>query len=171
MLTVSRIDGKRLVVKMEKFNLNEVAEQIYEELKIGANNKKINFIYKPYKTTLKVKADKIRIAEVIQNIVGNALKFTPEKGFVTITLTKNEQKLAQLEVIDSGPGIPKKNLSKLFQKFGRLESSYQRAPGSLGTGLGLYIAKQIVDLHKGKIWAESKNGKGSRFVFTLPLKA
>ena len=107
-------------------------------------------------------ADKDKVTQVIVNILSNAIKYTPSGGNITIKLlgTNNE---VRFEISDTGAGIAKKDIDKLFNKFERIFAEKQE-----GTGLGLSIAKDIVELHKGKIWVESEIGKGSKFIFTLP---
>ena len=104
--------------------------------------------------------DAERIFDVLRNLVGNAVKFTPERGRISIAALPKEGGL-QVSVCDSGPGIPREKLVAIFEKY---ESSDQKK----GTGLGLAIAKHIVAAHGGRIWAESDPGQGSRFVFVLP---
>jgi signal transduction histidine kinase len=170
MLIISRIEGNRLELKKTENNLAEIVQSVYDELKISADEKHINFTIKnPYGEAY-VLADKDKLREVIQNILGNALKFTPEKGKIEIIFERNvikKVKMITLKVKDTGPGIAKADLPKLFHKFSRLEHSYQQMKGS-GTGLGLYIAKQIIDLHDGEISVESELDKGSTFIFSLP---
>lgn len=168
MLIISRIEGKRLLLNKEKFDLYELIKQIYEELKIKATEKKIDFVLVPNKEPMIVFADKIRISEVVQNLIGNALKFTPEGGDIILSVyLKNG--IIETSISDTGPGITKENLPFLFQKFGRLEQSYSKVAENGGTGLGLYISKQIIEMLGGKIWVESEEGKGSTFSFTVPL--
>ena len=169
MLTISRIEGKRLIFNMEKFDLYELAKQITFELKVKAEEKKISLILVPSKEKLIVFADKIRAGEVLQNLVGNAIKFTLEKGAVTVSL-RSKDGLIETAISDTGSGIAKDDLPQLFKKFGRLDQSYSKVAENSGTGLGLYISKQIVELHGGKIWVISEKGKGSTFFFTLPNK-
>ena len=103
------------------------------------------------------------------NLIGNALKFTPQGGTVTVVgkRTADAQKV-ELGVRDTGPGIARKDFQKLFEKFSRIDSPAMQ--GISGTGLGLTIAKEIVELHGGRIWVESEEGKGSYFAFELPVK-
>jgi signal transduction histidine kinase len=113
-----------------------------------------------------VTADREKIREVLENLLSNAIKFTT-KGGITISFeqTKNEVVVA---VADTGIGIPATAIEKLFTKFYRVGQSPMIE--SEGTGLGLYIAKSLVELHQGKIWVESEVGKGSTFYFSLPAK-
>ena len=97
---------------------------------------------------------------MLRNLIGNAVKFTPEEGKITIAASPADKGL-EVSVSDTGPGIPEKSLATVFDKF---ESSDQKK----GTGLGLAIVKHIIAAHGGKVWAESKPGQGSRFIFVLP---
>jgi signal transduction histidine kinase len=112
---------------------------------------------------LVIHADRERMLQVLSNLVGNALKFTPPGGRVTIAVERIGD-TAQFGVIDSGPGIPHEDLSRVFDRFWRHET-----PGRKSTGLGLFIAKGIVEAHGGRIWVESEVGHGARFYFTIPL--
>lgn len=167
MLTVSRIEGRRLDLNLAKTDLYQLAHQVFEDSKIKAGEKKIRFVLEPPDQKLIVKADQDRIREVLENIAGNALKFTPPGGEVKISFKRSGGQI-ETNISDTGPGIPKESMSGLFQKFGRLEKSYAKLAETPGTGLGLYIAKQLVNLHKGKIWVKSKLGQGSTFTFSLP---
>jgi signal transduction histidine kinase len=113
----------------------------------------------------KLKFDLDKIIQVVTNIVSNAIKVT-EKGSISI-ITKQEGSAVHVTVRDTGPGISRENLNKLFMPFERLDVSKDKRKG--GTGLGLAISKEIILAHKGKIWAESEEGKGSAFHFTLPI--
>jgi two-component system sensor histidine kinase GlrK len=115
-----------------------------------------------------VRIDKDRIRQVIENLLGNALKFTSKGDTVTVSaaLDRNQKEYIQVTVADTGPGIADGDLKDIFDKFKRTETARQRAGG---TGLGLSIAKHIVAAHGGTIWIESELGKGSTFFFTLPV--
>jgi signal transduction histidine kinase len=110
--------------------------------------------------------DGARIKQVLLNLVGNAIKFTPEAGQVWVR-AQREDGSVRVEVGDTGPGIPAAEQERIFQEFQQVESSAKGKPE--GTGLGLALAKKFVEMHGGKIWVESEAGKGSRFFFTLPL--
>jgi two-component system phosphate regulon sensor histidine kinase PhoR len=109
--------------------------------------------------------DPDRITQVLVNLIGNALKFTPEGGKVLVEAKELDDSL-QIQVTDTGVGIAKENFSKLFDRFQQIDR--KPGPGAKGTGLGLAISKSVIEMHKGKIWVESEVGKGSRFIFTLP---
>lgn len=168
MLTVSRIEGKRLKLTKENVRLDEVIGEVYKEFKIKADESNIQMVYdNPKRIT--IQGDKEKLREVVQNLLGNALKFTSYGGKITIN-TQITPRFVETSITDTGPGISQENLGKLFQKFGMLGASYIKTGTASGTGLGLYITKQIVALHKGQISVKSQEGKGSTFSFKLPVK-
>jgi signal transduction histidine kinase len=109
--------------------------------------------------------DRERILQVLRNYISNAVKFTPARGQVTVSAASQEGAL-RVCVRDTGPGIAEENLAIIFERF--RQASPVVAEQARGTGLGLAIAKQIVTTHGGKVWAESKLGQGSSFIFQLP---
>ena len=108
--------------------------------------------------------DPNRLREVLQNLIDNAIKYTPQ-GTITISLT-GDNSTVQLQVSDTGGGIPEEDIPHLFQKFYRVDSSMTRSIG--GTGLGLYISRKLIEMYNGHIWVESQLGKGSTFFINLP---
>ena len=113
--------------------------------------------------------DQARITQVLTNLIGNAIKFTPKQGRITIEAKLDqEQGAIVISVADTGVGIAKEDLPKLFNKFQQVEE--RTASDISGTGLGLAIAKEIIELHHGRIGAESELKEGAKFVFALPLK-
>lgn len=169
MLTISRIEGNRLKLEKTKFNINDLVQEVYNELAIRASGKSIQFEFIHDEKILNVEADREKIRECLINLVGNAMKFTPENGKVSIS-TGLKESFVFVSISDNGPGISKDDQKKLFQKFSRMEHSYEKTKES-GTGLGLYITKQIIDLHSGNITVESQLSKGTTFTMTLPAKA
>jgi signal transduction histidine kinase len=136
-----------------------------EDLRILAEEKKLQLTFESNLNEAFVKIDKVRFAQVIQNLIDNAIKYTPQ-GFVKVSLEKKQNEIL-ISVIDTGIGMSKELQQKLFGQFVR-DPSIKRE--IRGTGLGLYIAKYIVEAHHGKIWAESEGiGKGSRFFVSLPI--
>ena len=111
--------------------------------------------------------DQDRILQVLSNLIGNALKFTPKGGTITLSARKQEAQI-ELSVTDNGPGIPEQEKARMFDQFSQLNSQ-RNMNNHRGLGLGLFIAKWIVDAHKGRIWVTSDVGKGSTFSLTLPL--
>jgi two-component system phosphate regulon sensor histidine kinase PhoR len=119
---------------------------------------------------MEVLVDPQAMRKVISNLTHNALKFTPTDGHISIhAVWRNEGADVEIAIQDSGVGIPEKDLARIFERFYKVDRARTRAQGELrGTGLGLAISKHIVEAHGGKIWAESVEGKGSTFYFTLP---
>ena len=113
-----------------------------------------------------VKGDAARLADVLQNLLGNALKYTPGEGKILVSLQVEHGK-AVIAVKDEGIGIPNEHLQSIFDSFFRAENYAGRDPG--GMGLGLYISKEIIQKHGGRIWAENNRGQGSTFYVELPL--
>ncbi|MGZ9143322.1 MAG: sensor histidine kinase, partial [Candidatus Binatia bacterium] len=112
-----------------------------------------------------LRLDPERMLQVLRNLMGNAVKFTPKGGQVSIAV-KRRDGIVEVSVKDSGPGIPSESLESIFEKFS--QGSHAGAIHRQGTGLGLAIAKNIISSHGGNIWAESQLGNGSKFVFVLP---
>jgi ammonium transporter, Amt family len=166
MLDVSRIEAGRIELRPEKLNICQMGSEVAEELANIAKDKKIE-VSTNCKGNAFVKVDKERIHRVLTNLIGNAIKFTPERGKVGISVIKNG-KMAEVAITDSGIGIKKDDLPKLFTKFGKIETA-SKIPATTGTGLGLYISKNIIELSCGKIWVKSTPGKGSTFTFSLPI--
>jgi len=168
LLSVTRIETGKIKMSIEKSSIEEIINSVIEELKNEAEEKGIYLKFeKPEKTLPKIPIDQDKIRQVILNIVDNAIKYT-EKGGITIKLQVTNAKL-QMSVRDTGAGLSKYELSKIFESFSR------GAAGTTfyaeGVGLGLYVARKFVEMHNGKIWAESKGkGKGSDFYIELPIK-
>jgi signal transduction histidine kinase len=161
LLYVTKLETQTLELKKEQFNLNEVILHTIDDIVLGKefSSNHLKLLYEPRDILLK--ADKSRIAEVISNLLSNAIKFTPE-GTITISIEKDEIKnWVIVSVMDTGQGIDVSILPRLFTKFA--SKSYQ------GTGLGLFIAKGIIEAHGGKIWGKNNvDGIGATFSFTLP---
>jgi signal transduction histidine kinase len=122
----------------------------------------------PTEQISQVAADAGNVRDILLNLLGNAIKFTPQQGTVGITVRQlNDEVL--IEIQDSGPGVPKEEIPNLFKKFYTVQNTQDA--DAIGTGLGLYIAKSLAELNHGKIWADSVEGKGSTFGFSLPKAA
>jgi len=167
LLNVSRIERNALKLNMGVVNLEEVVKKTIDELSNSATTKKQHLVYEKGQDSFgSVIADSFRIGEVLTNLIGNAITYTPPDGTITVGLTQKDKAL-EVTVKDTGQGIPEDAIPKLFSKFFRVSGALEQ--GSKGTGLGLYISKSIIDMHKGEIGVESKVGEGSRFYFVLPL--
>ena len=167
LLDVSRIEsGRGIEIKKAPVDLKDIIPENVNFFQVQTN-KHIFKIDLPGNLP-KIELDKDRIGQVIGNLLSNAIKFSPQGGEIRINLEQTDEEI-KISVSDTGLGIPKKDLPYVFEKFYRADNASSNAIG--GTGLGLAIAKYIVESHKGKIWVESKPGKGSSFSFTLPLKA
>jgi len=167
-LNVSRIETGRLDIKKEPTHLKEIIESVVGDLKQQAEKKKLEItVQYPDEDLPEIQADKDKIHDVVMNLIDNAIKYT-EKGWVNVRVARSKS-LITFEVRDSGIGIDPSEIDKLFQKFSRAEAVTRIHTG--GSGLGLFIAKKIVEAHGGRIWAESEGGgKGSMFTFTLPIE-
>lgn len=168
MLDVSRIEGKRLQMNPEKINMQTLTEDAVKSLSILAVNKHLSVNPWDESGEPVVFADRARVSQVLFNLMGNALKFTPEGGSITVSFRKNGDKFAT-SITDTGMGIKKQDMPKLFSKFGKIVAALPGAASIPGTGLGLYICKKIIELSGGTISATSEEGKGSTFTFTLPV--
>jgi signal transduction histidine kinase len=113
-------------------------------------------------------ADRDKVTQVLMNLIGNAVKFTPRDGKITVALEKNGSDYIQISVADTGPGILPEERNRIFSKFYQVANVDKQKPK--GSGLGLAISKAIVEMHGGTIWVESEVGKGSTFYFTLPAR-
>lgn len=161
-LDLQRIDAGRMELRLKENDLNEAIKEVYRTMISLAAKKGLVFTVKLDENIPLIKFDRDKIAEVLINLVNNAIKFT-EKGGIVITSSRG-QNFIQVSVADTGPGVKEEDMPKLFQRFAQLT----RSPG--GTGLGLAISKEIIEAHRGKIGAESEFGKGATFHFILPIK-
>ncbi len=141
-----------------------MVKEIFENLRKLAEEKGLEYNFESQVSECYVNIDKLRFSQVIQNLIDNAIKYTP-KGFVNVSVFKEDNFLV-IKVSDSGIGMSKELQKKLFGQFVRDPSIKKEIRG---TGLGLYISKYIIDNHKGQIWAESEGeGKGSNFYIKIP---
>ena len=166
LLNVNKIEREQMSVSAESLDYLPVITKVIEDLKNQAVQKNIILNFNPPQNIPKVMADPIRIPEVITNLVANSINYTNPGGKVEVSLQISPNEITTV-ISDNGIGIPKEALPHLFSKFFRVSNLSQQA--SKGTGLGLYISKSIIEKLGGKIWAESEIGKGSKFIFTLPI--
>jgi len=166
LLEVARSEAGRLTIKVAPVDATESINTALGELKPLADEKKMELRYEIPADLPKVLADQDRIKEVMVNLVGNAIKYNNEGGRVWVTHEVKDKELIT-SVHDDGFGISKEAQAKLFEKFYRIQTD--RTSGITGTGLGLFIVKEIVGKMNGKIFVESEEGKGSTFGFSLPI--
>lgn len=167
-LDLSRMEANMMDYQFSEQRVAPVLRKTILKLAPIALRKKIHLRFEPQPKLPMVKMDDERIGQVLENLLGNALKFTAKGGRVVINVSLQETDPGSIvvSVADTGYGIPREDLEKIFHRFRRIESGKQTARG---TGLGLSLAKYIVAAHGGKIWAQSEPEKGSIFFFTLPV--
>lgn len=167
LLNVTRIERGVFTVHLAKTDWLSLSQETFATLKDRASEKNIEYKFiEPSPALPPVMADKLRITEVLTNLLANAISYTSPGGTVTISFEYFNNEVIT-HITDTGEGIPPEALPHLFTKFFRV--SGKLAQGSKGTGLGLYISRAIVEMHKGKIWVKSTLGKGSTFSFSLPV--
>ena len=164
LLDLSRLESGDIPLERGPLDLSSLVSEVLSEVQVSARRtvarNEVSVNLPP------VWADRERIHQVLFNLLDNALRFTGEGGAVTVTARRNGS-WCEVAVEDTGPGIPDEHLPFVFERFYRADHSRSRGEG--GTGIGLAIARSVVDAHGGRIWAESEVGKGSRFTFSLPL--
>jgi histidine kinase len=164
---LSRVEAGQYQLQMTDFSLSDLFKKVEKRFSVQVKEKQVN-LFLPDVGDWKVYADESRIDQVLQNLVGNALKYSSTGGNIWITATRKETNTC-ISVRDDGTGIDPEQLERIFTRFYRVDTSRSRESG--GSGIGLTIAKHWVEAHGGKIWAESKGlGEGSTFLFTIPDK-
>jgi two-component system CheB/CheR fusion protein len=163
-LDFQKIASGKLEYDIRESDINEIVQEVNKEMRLLATEKGLDLVVDADDNIPKIRFDKDRIVQVLTNLVSNAIKYT-EKGSITIS-TKQEDDTVRVAVQDTGIGIKAEDVKKLFRVFEQLDSTRDKKKG--GTGLGLAISSDIILAHKGKIWAESKEDKGSTFYFTIP---
>ncbi len=166
-LDISKIEAGKMELNYELFNLYSTMDELKQLIKPLADKKGITVEFNRDEKPEKIYADRIKLKQILFNIASNSIKFTPKGGKVTISVAQAHDKI-QFVVKDTGIGISEENKEKIFAPFTQLDSSLSRFYE--GTGIGLFLVKQFVEMHGGKIWFESEVGKGTVFAFELPLK-
>jgi signal transduction histidine kinase/GGDEF domain-containing protein len=169
LLNLSRIESGKIIINFEELAPKALIEFILSSLKPQADNKSLKLRMDFPDELPTAYGDREKIEQILTNLVGNAIKFTPEGGEITVSAKPldSDRKMVAFSVRDTGIGIPEEELEKIFDKFHQVEDSLHRSTG--GTGLGLAITRGLIEAHQGKIWVESELGKGSTFTFTLPI--
>jgi signal transduction histidine kinase len=166
-LDIAKIESGQFTLNMGEYAIESVVETVRSATESLAQNKKLTLKTELAKSLPVGLGDEQRLTQVLLNLVGNAIKFT-DAGEVRVTAKAVNGRFA-VSVADTGPGIPAEHQTRIFDQFHQVDSSNTKAKG--GTGLGLAIAKQIVEMHGGRIWVESTLGKGSTFQMELPTRA
>jgi two-component system, sensor histidine kinase and response regulator len=166
LLDLSKIEAGKISLNPIDLSLYVVAQEVAENMRQVAAEKLIKLEVVSHNGDAKAWADRDKVVQVLMNLIGNAVKFTPPQGKITVAIQRNDDEWVQVSVADTGPGISKEEAEKIFHKFYQAPQWSEQA--SRGTGLGLAICKALVEMHGGRIWVESELGKGSTFIFTLP---
>ncbi|MCL4370984.1 MAG: HAMP domain-containing histidine kinase, partial [Chloroflexi bacterium] len=170
-LDLQKIEAGQLPLEISRFDLAELARKVSESLQLTTQHHRILF---RSEGELSVLADRRRIEEVLSNLMENAVKYSPQGGQITVTVgtrpdVRPGEREALVSVADRGIGISARDLPHIFERFYQGQGRGTLHRGHVGLGLGLYIAREIVDRHGGRVWTESAEGDGSTFRFTLPL--
>jgi signal transduction histidine kinase len=162
MLDVTTLEAGRFTVNVARYSIADLLRDTADMFGALAAGKQLRFEQRVESPGLALLVDRERVLQVFSNLIGNAFKFTPPGGHVRLCVER-QGAMVRFGVLDTGPGIAPANLPRVFERF------WTQTPGKKGTGLGLFIAKGIVDAHGGRIWVESGPGQGTSFFFTLPI--
>jgi signal transduction histidine kinase len=168
LLDISKMEDGSLKLEYEELTATELIEAALQQVAPLAADKDLNLVTAIEPNAPPVQADRDKMLRTLVNLLGNAIKFTPQRGTVTIEVQHSDGSLTFC-VHDTGEGIPEEAFERIFEKFGQVES--RKAGKQMSTGLGLTFCKMAVESHGGRIWVESEIGAGSRFSFTLPLRS
>jgi two-component system, OmpR family, phosphate regulon sensor histidine kinase PhoR len=166
LLKLSKMDADRLELEIRRVSVSQLIESCIETAQHRATEKEIAISVQPSDTVPDIAGDRRRLAEVLQNLLDNALQYTLSRGEIFVSAKSRDGEVV-FTVADTGIGIPKADQSRIFERFYRVDAARSRELG--GTGLGLSIAKHIVEVHGGRIWVDSEIGRGSQFHFTVPI--
>lgn len=166
LLNVSRIELGTFAIDPEEVQVIDISKDAVKELKPQIDRKHLLVTEKYDDNNLKITADPNLVRIIFQNLISNAVKYTPEKGHINISINKGETDI-EIQVKDTGYGIPKEQQEHIFDKLFRADNI--RKKDTEGTGLGLYIVKSILDQSGGKVWFESEENEGTTFFVTIPL--
>lgn len=165
LVDISRIEAGEKTLNYEEIDIASLLGDVRISLLSPASNKKIAVELKVDTSIENIRADRTKLRRIMYNLISNAIKFTPEKGKVIVSVSKKEEML-EIKVTDTGTGLLKQYYEKMFAPLAQADPSKVLRSG--GAGLGLYIVKNLIDLHEGKIYVDSEVGIGSTFSFTLP---
>ena len=165
LLTISMIESHQMQLKLEAVDIKGLINSVLQGFEKNARDKGLKLIFDMRDDLPAVTADRVRLEQVIVNLVDNAIKYT-NQGEVKISARKEDNAM-RIDVEDTGIGIPEKDIPRIFERFYRVDKGRSRELG--GTGLGLAIVKHIIQAHKGLIWIKSISGKGTTFSLSLPI--
>ena len=166
LLDLNKLEAKNIKFLPKKIEYISLVTQVVFRLQELAHDKGLRLEVEWPKTEMYINADRDKINQVLINLVNNAIKFT-DQGKIKIIIENSNSTSITTRIIDTGIGIPKDEWDKIFDKFYQIGKSADRK--NRGTGLGLAITKNLIEMHKGKIWLESEEGRGSEFSFILPI--
>jgi two-component system phosphate regulon sensor histidine kinase PhoR len=166
LLELSQIEAERLELEIRPLRVVDLVESCLETARVVAAEKNIQIGFEAPRALPEIAADRRRIAEVLQNLLDNAVQYTQPGGRITVKAEAANDAVV-LTVADTGIGIPKADQARIFERFYRVDRARSRVGG--GTGLGLAIAKHLVEAHGGRMWVESEVGRGSQFHFAVPV--
>jgi two-component system phosphate regulon sensor histidine kinase PhoR len=166
LLDVSRIESGKMALNLTTLSLRDLVGEVINNLRPIAAEKRLEVVLDGVDGAIQIRGDYAKLEQVITNLLDNATKFTPSGGRISITMQRDDR-LLKTSIRDTGIGIPQEMQAQIFERFYRVE---QGVPARVnGTGLGLYISKNLIEMHGGRIWVTSEAGKGSEFSFTLPV--
>jgi signal transduction histidine kinase len=164
LLDLAKLESGTMKLERQQTNIVQLVDDVAVQLKGIADERQITIAVTPTEECLLAKVDSDKLAQVVRNLLSNALKFSPDHGKIVVSMLRHEEQIL-VEVADSGPGIPEDELERVFEKF--VQSSRTNL-GAGGTGLGLAICREIVGRHGGTIWAANRKPSGASFYFQLP---
>jgi signal transduction histidine kinase len=163
LLEITKLDAGQITLTRQPTDLCQIASRVVEVLRPLTERKSQTMHFHQSEPVSLVEVDRRRIEQVLTNVLSNAIKFTPKEGHIDVRVLETDDEI-QVSVTDDGPGIPPEDQTRIFERFYVVVNDR----GLSGVGLGLYIARQMVELHDGRIWVESRLGEGSTFCFTVP---
>jgi two-component system sensor histidine kinase VicK len=166
LLQLSRLDAKKVTFRKKPLAVEELLEEAVDRFSVQCRQKNILLTLYFHGRLPRVYADRDKLDQVLDNLLSNAVKYTPEGGSIAVVAQKRKDGMVEIGVADTGIGIPKKDLGRIFERFYRVDKARSRSLG--GTGLGLSIAQEIVRAHGGEIEIDSVYQKGTLVSFTLP---
>jgi signal transduction histidine kinase len=165
-LDLSKVEAGEVELEVTTFSLREALERGVVMVRERATKNGVRLSLEPGTDVDLVEGDERRVRQVVFNLLSNAVKFTPRGGSVVVASARDNGEVL-VSVTDTGPGIAADEQERIFEEFQQTDVGVRQREG---TGLGLALSKHLVELHRGRIWVESRCGHGSRFVFTLPIE-